>query len=428
MTTFNNQKSITLRGKTITEPLGGGAPLLTYPWVQYQTTVGKKWTGADDPGWKTKIEQGVSATNAYTSEFSYLVKWISARTKTMTKPHNGFGPVTSELYGYAPAYPTWNEALVKSMTNITMGKLYGVLQEIASPVAGLEFLAEFRKSVQMIKSPVKSLGDYLNKHLSKQVKAFEQHQQRKSRIFAKKHRSHQKLLRELGRETRRFSKIVAQLRLEYKFGWEPLVRTVGAAAKAAVDTFPEKGVITTYRKSHVQTVENSSTSTNSAGRDVWYQTVTDVYEYKVTLVMRVRQSGQYAGMSELEQLVARSGFLKSQLIPLAWELTPLSVFEDYFMNVGQVLAAACTETKDVTSVDRYVRRRLVRRVITEFRYSQYGPKDPTMERKGLVVQAFGKYTREKWSMSIPPLRFTTPLDNTNQLLNLTSFVRLAFFK
>lgn len=430
MTTGNKQRPKLMHGYELTIDTANRRFLST-PWVTFTSYLGKKWTGADNPGYRLKIEQGQSATNAYTREENLMLFAKPMRTRCLayTKPWNGFNLIEAEHYGYGdPTVPSWNELLVSDLTNLTMSKLYGVLQDIANPVNGLEFLAEFRKSVQMIKNPAKSLGDYLNKHLSKQVKLYSQHKRAMDSIHRVPGLTSKQRLRKLTREANRWGNLAASLRLEYKMGWEPLVKTVGAAAEAATEAFPSKGIIRTFRKSSYKKVASTSYDVSSAGRTGWETHHIDEYEYKVTLVMRVRYSGQYDGMGELDQLKARSGFMKSQLIPLAWELAPLSVFADYFANVGQILAASMTDTKDVVSVDRYVTRKLLRRRTIVSRPSIYGPKDPLFEQQGLVVAYSGKYTREKWSMSIPPLRFTTPADSMAQTMNLAAFVKLAFFK
>lgn len=398
------------------------------PWVAFGSRIGKWWTGADDPGFQLKIAKNQSATNMYQREESRIIYAISARNRVTYRPGNGIRTVTTEHFGNGDVTaPSWDESVVSDLTNLAMSKLYGVLQEIANPVNGLEFLAEFRKTVQMVKNPAKALGDYLNKHLSKQVKLHTSHIARRNAILRNKRLSNKQRLRQLSREANRWGNLAARLRLEYKFGWEPLVKTVGAAAEAAFEAFPEEGAIRTFRRSSTRKVGITTNPIESGGHSSWYKMQIDEYEYKVTLVMRVRYDGQYDGMSSLEQLNARSGLLKTQLIPLAWELAPLSVFVDYFANVGDILAACMTETKSVASVDRYVSRRLLRRRTIDFRPNIYGPSDPTFARQGYVVAFTTKYTREKWTMSIPPLRFTTPADSMTQTMNLAAFVKLGFF-
>lgn len=427
MTTGNKQLAVSYAGSE--ESIDDANRKFIVPWVRTYY-LGKKWAGSDDPGYQLKIERGLSATNSYSREHAAVPIIRPLKDRIICRAGTGFKTITQVAYGDGDVVAvTWDEAgTVKNLTNLAMSKLYGVLQEIANPVGGLELLAEFRDTVRMVKNPAKNLGDYLNRHLSKQVKLHTDHKSRNIAIWKNSRLTPKQRLKRLAREANRWSNLVAQLRLEYKFGWEPLVKTVGEAAQAATEVFPSRGVIKTFRKSSRTIVVKSTTTTIVSGRSGLFQTDVEEYEYVVTLVMRVRWSGQFDGMGDLEQLYNRSGFLRSQLIPLAWELAPLSVFVDYFANVGEILSACMTETKDVISVDRLVRRRLIRRRTLTPRSNIFGYSDPLFRQEGLVVGINTKYTREKWAMSIPPLRFTTPADSLVQTLNLAAFLKLGFFK
>lgn len=391
-------------------------------------TCGRSWSGTNDSAYRLKIEQGKSATNAYTVNITKVLSAVDANARMLSQlPGNsGYQEYTHSTYGQDGPVTNWSSTIIANNTNACMSRLYQKLNKMENAVGGLEFLAEFRETVKMVKHPAEALATYLNRHASKLVEAQSKSKHRREAILRSK-RSKRSIIRQLNREQKDLSKTIAASWLELQFGVKPLLGVLSDAAAASLEVFPQKGAVKliTCRERTQNTVVTRSVI--ALGNIEYIEEQTDLYEYTVTLKARVRYSGKYDGMSNLELLKEKSGFRLSQVVPTLWELTPLSVFTDYFVNVGDILSAAMTETKDVFSVDRYVNRQLLRRTKLIIVPKMYFTIDPSTYREGLVVSTKKQYTREAYYMVIPTLKFTTPVDSFNKMLNLSAFVRLALF-
>jgi hypothetical protein len=427
MTTGNKTSVHSLTGKWSAATFGNTF-LGQDPFGTYFTTVGKSWSGSDDLGYKLKINKLESATNAYEKNVTRVIYAQKATQTSVRFTGSSFEKKQQyvECYGSGANSVVWPTGEIDKNTNLAMHSIYAKLNELQSPIGGLEFLGEFMKTVHMIRNPAEALAAYANKHASKQVARIAKREATRGKLRARLATKPRQLGRALKREANEFSKVTAKSILEFNYGAAPLIGLVEDAAQAALKVFPEKGKVKVLRstfKSEEAVV--SPKSTVGFGPTGITTQVVNVYEYSVTIVCRVKYSGQFDGMSELQKIKAQSGLELSKLVPVLWELAPLSVFIDMFAGVGKVLTASSVSTADVVSVDRYVTRKLLRTYSVDF--TEPGGFNTHVNTPGLVVTYFYRYTREKWVMRIPRIVFTTPLGSIKKLLNLGSFVRIAFF-
>ncbi len=392
---------------------------------------GKKWNGTDDPVFKKKIERLESATNAYQFDRSRLIYALPARQKIIYSPVYSNTTLREAMsYGSVTDPLSWSSYEIDYNTNLAVHKIFAKIRDLESPIAGLEFLGEFRETIKAIRNPAEALAAYANKHASKQLDRLTKRRSRRA-ILKSKYSSKPKLLeKRLIREDADWSRTLAASVLEFNFGAAPLVKTLQAAAQAAVQTFPHQGAVKILKSTFKSSVGRVGPRINtSVGSLSLYQQDADEYEYSVTIVCRVKYAGQYDGMSQLEQLAALSGLSWPKVLPVLWELAPLSVFVDYFANVGSVLEAATTSLANVVSVDRYVTRQLIRRTSLNFVPAVVSNAVIAQESSGgAVTHYYKRYTREAWALVIPTLVFTTPASSLKKLGNLASFLRLALFK
>lgn len=116
--------------------------------------------------------------------------------------------------------------------------------------------------------------------------------------------------------------------LEYHFGWEPLVKDIGASLEIAIDPYFPKKVRASGRDVYNRRGYNiTSPSGNTSYRRKEVYTIDDVCS------MGAYVSVRNPNVALLSQL----GFINP--LSVAWELVPFSFVVDWFGNVGQVLGS-----------------------------------------------------------------------------------------
>lgn len=391
-------------------------------------TEGKSWNGGDNPMYQKLIDRGLNATNGYLVKRAKLLYSVPATAnREWVTSSLGFKRAVIRTYGSETVVPGWSASIVSDLTNKAMEKLYDKLSKEENSLSGFEFLGEFRETLHSIKHPAEALAKYCNQQASQRLDKFNGTKPKGPK------KSRRPKLRGINDNRPRpqnqtLANTAAASWLELKFGAEPLVKTLQAAADAAVRTFPKEGAVKILRAVETQKVGSTSyvPSTSWGTTGAYHQRIENLYEYTVELKARVKYDGRYDGMSQLEQLKAQSGLTFAQVLPVAWELTPLSVFMDYFVNVSGILNAAVTNTSNVLSVDRYVTRKLIRRSYINWLQSSW-PTLYDVKTEGIQTIYFKEYERAKWEMSIPTISFTTPAESITQMSNLAAFLKLAFF-
>lgn len=406
--------------------LTSGGKIVQDPHGTLYTPIGKQWNGSDDPLYRQKIERGLSATNAYSVTSNKRLFARAARLYMLSAQAIGFKEIEHRTFGQGGNTVTWDQLVITNNTNAAMAKLYMKLNREQVTYGGFELLAEFRDTIRMIKRPAESLAAYLNERASKLIALKTESKNRSDAILRSKG-SKSTIRRRLNKEQSDLRRMVSASWLELQFGVKPLLGTLADMADTSLEIFPREGAVKILTASSTERVRKVTRTQTGFGNVSYVTNIIEDYEYKVELKARVRYAGQYDGMSPLELLKAKGGFTLTQLVPLAWELAPLSVFVDYFVNVGDILTACMTETKNVTSVDRYISRKLIRRQEITLAIPVWGIRDPNRSNDGLVLDYFKLYTREKYVMSIPPVMFTSPADSLSKQLNLLAFLDLAFF-
>lgn len=402
---------------------------LDSPYGTLRTRVGRSWSGDDNPNFRTEISQHKQATNRYDMLFTKHLMVKSARFSADVLPpywsYYGYENVMWAIVGQGDNTAAFDEAEVANNTDIAMGKVFKQLANDQLAFGGLELVAEFKDTLHTIKHPAESLAAYLNRKASDLI-AKKAAYTRKREHIAKSKLSRKEIIRRLGREEKLFNKTLAASWLELQFGAKPFLNEINSIAQTSVDTFPEKGSTKLFvaQSKSVKTVTYENPNV-SMGYYRYNELFEDWYEYTTVVKARKTATGEFDGMSTLEYLAKKGGFSLPQVIPLLWELTPLSVFVDMFVNVGDVLQATVTETHNITSVDVYSTRKLIRRrkISIEPLYSYTFDIHPyPATRDGVIVTLFKRYTREASALAIPAVRFGTPIGNLSQTLNLSAFL------
>lgn len=425
MVTKTNRQKQNLYGSYITS---GSPPNMN--WTTLTTTVGKAQTGDDNPKYREVIADKGQATNNYEVLTTKQLLVKSARFDADVLPayhrYYGYTDIFISTLSHGINEGNFNEEQIADNTDICMGKIFKKLAQDQLSFGGLELLAEFRDTLHMIKHPAEALASYLNTKASRMLDKRLKHNRKREWIKRQK-LSNKEKIRRLAREERLFNKTVASSWLELQFGAKPFVNSIIDIAQTSVDVFPSKGSTKLFTATHKSNLTEELVDLNrGSGFHKINETINNWHEYEVKIKARKTYSGEYDGMSTLQYLSRKGGFTLPQVAPLLWELTPLSVFADMFVNVGDVLQASVTETQQVTSVDIYATSKIIRRRQLEiFPLYDYTFNVKPSTREGTLITLFKKYKRKAGSLEIPSLRFSTPVDNLGQTLNLSAFLYLV---
>lgn len=121
--------------------------------------------------------------------------------------------------------------------------------------------------------------------------------------------------------------------------------------------------------------------------------------------------------------------LDVQTIPsLAWELTPLSVFVDYVVNVGDIISGAMTSQSAISYASETVVYTTETRIKTWNPNSPYssGVKDIKTLQTGLFTLKRRRIERVGGSIGIPPMIFSLPGSNI-KYMNIAALVASVNF-
>jgi len=118
------------------------------------------------------------------------------------------------------------------------------------------------------------------------------------------------------------TKDLASTWLEYHFGWEPLVKDVGAAIEVLTETTCKLRV-------------KANSSDTLVYQDGGPLPSFNIYHHRVRTVVKMQANVQVDNPNL--HLASQLGFVNP--LSIAWELVPFSFVLDWFSNVGQVLGA-----------------------------------------------------------------------------------------
>nr|UJQ85169.1 MAG: hypothetical protein 1 [Leviviridae sp.] len=311
--------------------IGGTIPGTSTSSGVYSYQTGTYAAGADDPNWKLRVERLQDATNGYTKQrvsISYMPTVTRGTIKDQNPCNNrgkyressrDTGPVIGERASADVVASARAKAAVIALSKIN---------KVNETFSGQQFLGEFRETVKMIKSPLKSLreltGQFLKKSEAKLAKA----------------------------KPKDYAKTAADTWLELSFGANPLISDIGAIANAALELSP--ATIRVVRAIGAETFSLPDVPVSYSDG------------IGATVNRRVSKSGKVSclyvcgvkcenitDLSALMRVVELSGVKDiNNLVPTVYELIPYTWLVDYFTNCGQVLGAAFVSTANVSFSSR----------------------------------------------------------------------------
>lgn len=298
-----------------------------------RVTNSRSWTSI--PDWRAKIARGQDATTPF-SGVLYFLEHVAKAKLDWSQPDGGSTFVShyegdnshlndGSLFCDSANFDT------SSASNQALENFWKKLRKTQVTMSGQVFLGEIREAIRMIKSPAASLFDSHKGYLSKA----------------------QSLRRKLG-SGKTGKAALADLWLEYKFGWKPFLADIEDGVKAYEDVFKVRD------QTKIRAVGSSEVASwptygqlQTVGHNGAYHRTYVRDRKETTVIYRAGLKDDRSTTTTFEQrALKRFGLTVEEFIPTAWELTPWSFLIDYFTNIGDILEATATSTAAVAWVNK----------------------------------------------------------------------------
>ncbi|DAD50189.1 TPA_asm: maturation protein [ssRNA phage Gerhypos.3_27] len=283
--------------------------------------IGDTLSGFKNSSYKEQIARSENATTPMSALSKQVQLMVPLEFNfTINRPGNDDDTVSGK-YEQFVTFGSPDANLLSTVNNAALSRLY---QNLNSNFKGLTVLGEIGETLAMIRQPAVGLR-----------KGIDEYRRRASAIRRRFSRSNN--------GWRDYRKALAELWLEYSFGWKPLLVDIQAGYDAFRDR-ADRSEYTNFRASASdRRVSPRGFVANLGGMPAVIH-VEAFAEYEAGVV--------YIGKSRVKPEV-KSGFLTStnwpDFIPAAWELAPWSFLIDYFVNIGDVLECwASAQLHDIT--------------------------------------------------------------------------------
>jgi hypothetical protein len=269
------------------------------------------------------------------------------------------------------------------------------LMQTQKAFEGLTFLAELRESVNMLRRPASTLAREVKKH---------------RRVVQKRLRG-VKLSTHIG--AKRATKIVTDSWLESVFGWQPLISDIEQGAAAVTQATSRDLIDRKYIRSSGTAKVSESTPLKYSNQFISVKGM----ETHATTVVCIFRGVYSAKLVNTPRKFDYYGVNWTELPVTAYEIIPYSWLADYFINIGDMLQAACWLRKGLSWSNQTVVRKGLRdrrfnepdlENILRLYESSYGPFNLTFSQS---IAQWQKKTIERARYTenfIPDLEFSIP--------------------
>jgi hypothetical protein len=298
-------------------------------------------TGTNNPKWRVLVKAGLNASNT----MDVTVRNCTIRVPSSYVSYVNFVPpdwagndTFDERNDLCSLFDNVEitshfEGLLPEASSRATSALYRTIRDYDHQFQGGVFFGEFGKTVRMVAG---AAGNFRKNVLSYLTGA---------RALAKR------------KGTRNGN--IQSAYLEAVFGWQPLIGDIKDAAIAVARArlnlprirFRARGLAEKHYPLGMQTID-------AIGRFNVFDLKTTKSEVIYYGAFKVSDKGLPV-RSPAERIISLSGFDLRSFVPTAWELIPYSFLIDYFVNIGELLEAACTDTSLVawlTKVERHTSR------------------------------------------------------------------------
>jgi len=296
----------TTRGGTVT------TASTTYANVGSLTTTNDYVT----PGWKKIIANGGIVNNPFSSVTINRSSTRGSRSGTYKGTATGASVIVSLTRDGNNSVPYNSTIPSADLSSNIATAAAACLANIEKPsVEGLPFIGEIRQTVQLLRNPIASLTQLVDRHST----------------LLERRLKNPKYKGRLSRSD--VAKAIADQHLSFMFGAKPFISDMRAVLKT-LDGLDGKKVLTKTARGF------SSFSTSSVPPPSTYNDgeVIGTVTYKSQLDCSVRAYCLYSVENDMG-LQGQLGLRASDIPSALWELTPYSFLVDWVSNVGDLIAA-----------------------------------------------------------------------------------------
>jgi hypothetical protein len=387
--------------------------------------IGEKVTG-----WRKIIKDGGNAGSPYVVDRSFLIGespaspnvaieyWVWNGSSfvvvdTISAAYNGYGTNTGELGNSFILGHGLNVSASDEAQALT--KIYSRIRQESYGVNGLLVLGELRETIHMIRHPLESVRKGVTKYLdvlkAERLKV-QKFRQRKSETSV-----------DFGRRKAHIVKdAMSGSWLELQFGIKPAISDVKEIVSTALDILtgePKRARVSGTSKTEPYVLNESSRQQKyiCVNMDKVFNKISHA---SVRYVVGLKHTLDGPG-TLLNQTKERMGFQVQNFIPTIYELIPYSFLLDYFVNLGDIVEASCTDTSAVSWVSKTVRQDTISTVTESWSTYHESFTTGTWHPQGMhgKTDSFRVYrhltvTRSVGStLGIPPLILSVPgIDST----------------
>lgn len=335
---YYDQDSLDQAGETISESDFDSAPTITNDLV----VRGGSSDGGSNPFWKSEVKQHVNATTTFVASRdvanlgggSIVVRYVGDPIG------GGFNRDTTYTFkGTLPAGGSFIDSESSAVNAAMLANVAQVYRELSRRQTALQsgvIVAELRETLGMIRSPAKTLLNFITR---KQFPRFKS-SLRKAALKNRRRRGDAK-------DPGSLLKLASDHWLETQFGWKPFIMDIKSAMQAYQTVLDKVEYKPLRVKTHAMEEHNHER--------VPLGFVGFTYENEVSYRTEVK----VLAFGETKNLAGGVrpllGLTWGDFVPTVWEALPFSFLADYFLNIGDILNGAFVDLASVQRIS-YVRK------------------------------------------------------------------------
>jgi hypothetical protein len=210
---------------------------------------------------------------------------------------------------------------------------------------------------------------------------------------------------------------LADLWLEYQFGWKPLLHDIDGGCHALA-------LINTGQSLHTGRITASYTDLSSPSTSVvpnsesfanWIYTLTSINNCLVVYRGAIRADALDPKLMEARLL----GFDPSSFLPTAWELVPYSFLIDYFSNIGDIILGWSQIGVQLSWSNKTVKKFIAQTTVS----SPHPGQTPTSFSPAKFVTTKSVVSRQKYEgVSTPGFTLRVPGSGSLRWLNIAALI------
>jgi hypothetical protein len=387
-------------------------------------------------GWRKKIKDGSNAGSPFTSDRYFVDR---------ANPIDGYQTVVYTNYDKSFTYATYGlhyDGFVADLGEGDFAHLGGVSADAEAQALsrmydrirsesyganGLLFLGELRETIHLIRHPLSTLEAETKKY----IRALKSARRDVARRVVRRKSDTDRFF--VKRRLDAVKNAVSGTWLEFQFGVKPLFSDIAEIASTAIDQiYGRDDKIRLRAKSTDKVYKAEAYSfgvpwTYGVGVKSSYDWTTKAGVQYVVGMKRTLD----APTAGLGYAASRFGFQIQNFVPTAYELMPYSFLIDYFVNVGDVLEAACTDTSNVSWIvrtQRQVTTKNFREEIGGFNFAPRGDPDFWTKSQGGKLDSLRTarhVTTQRTipdSLGLPPLVVSMPGIDSSHWLNMAALL------